>query len=205
MILGITGITGSGKHIVADFFEKKHWLILDTNEMSQDLCRPYTHVWKGVTDLFGEKILNQNDRINRVRLNKILYNPSEVETSLKYQQQLNQLLYPSLAREIKEKVHRHFRRQTNIAIVTPMWEPLKLNEITDKLLLVRAKEEVAYERAHQRDSWTKEMYEMYISHQKEPIYADYKLDNNGAEADLKLGIEMLYNEIKTLEEFNDHH
>ena len=198
MILGITGITGSGKHIVADFFEKNHWLILDTNKMIINLCRPYTHVWKGITDLFGEKVLNQNDRVNRIRLNKILYNPDDIELSLKYQNELNKLIYPSLEREIRDYIHRHFRRKSNIAVVAPMWEDLNLNEVTDKLIIVRAKADVAFARVKNRDGWTREMYEMHILNQKEPIYVDYKLENNGSEDDLKNRLKTLYDEIKTL-------
>lgn len=204
MVLAITGITGSGKHDVADYFKKRQWVILDSNKLMDHLYRPYTHVWKGLVDHFGEKILNQNDRINHHRLNQILFSTTEPNIALSHQKVVNELMYPALTREIKERIHRHYRRKSNIIVIAAAWESLKLHDVTDKVLLLQVKFEIAFERAKIKNALTKEMFEVCIAHQREPIYADYKLDSNGSAEDLKVGLNMLYQEIQQLESYYHH-
>lgn len=203
MILGITGISGAGKQVVATFFERKQWVVLDVDTMAHQLYRPYTHVWRGIVDTFGEKILNQNDTINRVRLSKIVFNADDPEQAEKERQKLNELVHPALKREIQEVVHRHYRRQSNIAVVAALWDELELREITDYILLVRAKIKLCQERIIKRDSIPEKIYEMRVKDYEEPIQPEFKIDNDGTIEELHEKLEALYERIVQMEEFHE--
>ena len=101
MTLGITGISGSGKHMVANFFKEKEWVILDADKIAHDLYRPYTGVWKKITKEFGEKILNTDDTINRFKLSEIVFNPSDPDASKLLLGKLNQIIHPYMKRRMK--------------------------------------------------------------------------------------------------------
>lgn len=178
MILGITGISGSGKHTLANFFKKKNWNMIDVDKLAHNSYRPYTNVWKNVVEEFGEKILNQDDTINRVRLRKIVFNPLDQELSLKNLKKLNKIVHPYVKRHLKEKLHRLFHRNEHVVIVAALWKEINLKDFCDKIILVKSNYEIRKERILNRDSIMEDVYKMRIKNQKEPSDADYVIENN---------------------------
>lgn len=195
MILGITGISGSGKHTAAAFFEKQGWVILDADKIAHHSYRPYTNVWKAVVQEFGERILNRDDRINRATLGKIVFDalhPKESEAALK---KLNQIIHPYMKRKIKNAIHRHFKRKSNIAIVVALWEESGLEEYCEKLLLVQAEAALRSKRIQGRDSISPETYEMRIRNQTEPQHPDFTVENDGSVVELNRKLSNIISEI----------
>ncbi len=195
MILGITGISGSGKHTTAKFFERKGWVILDADKIAHYAYRPYTHVWKTVVQEFGEMILNKDDTINRVKLGKIVFNASEPEQSQAALKRLNQIVHPYVKRRVKNEIHRHFRRKSNIAIVVALWQELNLEEYCEKLLLLKASPEICSRRVEGRDNISQETYQMRIINQTEPPHPDFTVENSGTLRELNEKLNKIYSEI----------
>ncbi|MBU1017438.1 dephospho-CoA kinase [Patescibacteria group bacterium] len=185
MILGITGISGSGKHTAAHFFEQKGWVILDADKIAHRSYRPYTAVWKAVIREFGEGILNTDDTINRVKLGKIVFNASEPEVSKMALSKLNQIIHPYMKRRIRNEIHRHFRRQSNIAIVVALWRESGLEDCCEKILLIKAASELRSRRIQGRDGISPETYGMRIQNQTEPPQSDFVVENSGSLADFR--------------------
>ncbi len=185
MTLGITGISGSGKHMVANFFKEKEWVILDADKIAHDLYRPYTGVWKKITKEFGEKILNTDDTINRFKLSEIVFNPSDPDASKLLLGKLNQIIHPYMKRRMKEVIHRHFHRESNIVVIAALWEELELKKLCDKILLIKANPETRLKRIQNRDGISAEMYKMRIKNQKDISDPDYTIENNGELRELK--------------------
>lgn len=202
MIVGITGASGSGKHTFSEYFKVKNWVLIDADYITHQLYRPYTHLWKKVVDHFGEKILNQNDSINRSRLGKIVFNPEDPDDSLMQLKILNEMIHPSLKREIEDRIHRHFRRRSNLVIITALWKDLDLIDLTDVLVLMRAKEEIASKRIEKRDYISPAMYKMRMRLYSDPLQPDFKIDNNESLEDLNEKFNHLY---KTLVQMDSFH
>ena len=180
MVLGITGISGSGKHLATEFFQKKNWVILDADTIAHNLYRPYTGAWKKITKEFGEGILNQDDVINRSKLGEIVFNPQNPDAL----QKLNQIIHPYVKRQLKNDIHRHFRRKSNIIVVAALWEELGLVSLCEKILLLKADPEIRLKRIQNRDGISADMYKMRISRQVEISNPDYTIENNGEIRDL---------------------
>ncbi|MFH0820496.1 MAG: dephospho-CoA kinase [Candidatus Peregrinibacteria bacterium] len=179
MVLGITGISGSGKHTAAEFFAQKQWKVLDVDKIAHYLYRPYTHVWKAIVEAFGENIVGQNDLINRQKLSQIVFdesNPKVVQTQLK---KLNAIVHPAIGLYLKDQLHRQFRRGTSVVIVAALWKELDLPELCDKILLIRANPELAFARTQKRDGLTHETYQARIRNQSEPPKPDFVIENKG--------------------------
>lgn len=196
MILGITGISGSGKHTAAQYFEKKGWVVLDADQIAHKSYRPYTHVWKAVVKEFGEKILNEGDTINRQRLGKIVFNAQDPDSSETALQKLNQIIHPYVKRKIKDKIHRHYRRGSNIVVVAALWEDVGLKDYCEKILGLTAESDICRDRIKKRDSISAETYQMRVKNQKEMPDPDFHLENNGSIEEMKVKMGELFLELQ---------
>lgn len=184
MVLGITGISGSGKHTAAGYLQKKGWVVLDADTLAHHLYRPYTNVWKAIVKEFGEKILNQDDSVNRVQLGKIVFDPAHPDEADKALQKLNGIVHPYVRRHLAEEVHYDVRRGVSVAVVTSLWKELELGELCEKLLWVKSDPKLAMDRILRRDGISPEMYGQRIRGQNPPAKPDWALDNNGTPEEL---------------------
>ena len=178
MVLGITGISGSGKHTASEFLKQKGWIILDADKIAHYLYRPYTSVWKAIVAHFGEGILSTNDKIDRQKLSKIVFNSEDPKKAAKELKILNEITHPAVQIHIKNEIY-YIRGKKNIAIVAALWEELGLPEYCDKMLFVTADKETAFKRIQKRDSADRNEFESRIKNQKMPPKPDYKAENNG--------------------------
>lgn len=184
MIVGITGISGSGKHEAARFFEQKGWVILNADEIGHQSYRPYTLVWKTVVKEFGEGILNADDTINREKLSKKVFDPATPEQSEARLQKLNAVIHPYIRRRIKDFIHRHFHRQSNIVVEGALWKQLKMHEYCDKIILLTSSPQARENRIMHRDHIPAEVHQMRIKNQADPEAFDYMIENNGTVQEL---------------------
>ena len=184
MVLGITGISGSGKHTAANYLQKKGWVVLDADTLAHHLYRPYTNVWKAIVKEFGEKILNQDDSINRVQLGKIVFDPAHPEEAEKALLKLNGIVHPFVRRRLEEDIHYDVRRGMSVAVVAALWKELGLGEICEKLLWVSADPGLAMDRILRRDGISSEIYAQRVRGQKPPLKPDWALENNGTPEEL---------------------
>ena len=195
MVLGITGISGAGKHTAARFLEKKGWVILDADKVAHNLYRPYTGVWKKIVKEFGEEILTKQDVIDRVKLGKIVFNASQPEESIAALHKLNLIIHPFIRRHIKNVIHRHFRRGSNIAVVVALWQESGLEELCDKLLLIKTDAELRQKRIQGRDGISSETYQLRVKNQNEPPNPDFVIENSGTSQEFNKKLEGLLAEL----------
>lgn len=191
MILGITGISGSGKHTAADFFAQRGWKILDTDKIAHNLYRPYTHLWKLVKDHFGEGILGKDDKIDRQKLGAIVFGDKTGEKI----EELNRLTHPEVLRFLENEVHSLNRKNRNAVILGALWKELGMKEVCHKILLIKAGEALTFERIKKRDGVNFDLYEMRIKNQTEIPDPDFTIEN---EADFQAFYKGLNEIIKTI-------
>ena len=175
MKLGITGISGSGKHTAATFFKQRKWIILDADKMAHDLYRPYTYVWKDIVERFGEGILTTKDLIDRQKLGAIVFDSKNSEAL----EDLNKIVHPAIRREIENALYHYRNRDDHLIIVAALWESIGLNELCDKILLIKSNSSLAMERSIARDGITEDVYKARIKNQTEPPDPDFIVENNG--------------------------
>ncbi len=196
MVLGITGISGAGKHTVGEFLKQKGWVVLDADTIAHRLYRPYTGVWKAIVEEFGEEVLTSKDLIDRVKLGKIVFDSKNPEKATQALHRLNEIVHPYLRRQIKNEIHRHFRRKSDIAIVVALWRESGLEDICDKLLLIKADADVMEKRIQMRDGISSETYQMRIKNQQEPEQADLVISNKGSKQALLKELDALLESFK---------
>jgi dephospho-CoA kinase len=189
MVLGITGISGSGKHTAASYLQKRGWVVLDADTLAHYLYRPYTSVWKAITEAFGERVLNQDDSISRAQLGKVVFDVAHPEEAEKALRKLNDIVHPYVRRRLEEEVHYNMRKNLNIAVVAALWKELELKKLCEKLLWIKTDLALAQERIRKRDGVSAEEYALRVKNQESPPKPDWTLENNGTP-------EELYGELK---------
>lgn len=199
MILGITGISGAGKHTASEYLKQKGWVILDADKIAHLLYRPYTELWKAVVNEFGEKILNQDDTINRFKLSEIVFEVADPKKADKALLKLNKIAHPFVNRQIKDEIHRHFRRGSDIAVIGALWKEADLIDSCEKILLVKANPELRLKRVKKRDGISDSMIQMRIRNQTEPDKPDWTIENNGTKLELDKKMEKILEEMGRLE------
>src|SRR3989344_1345761 len=98
MIIGITGPIGSGKTTVAKLFSRHWYDRIDADEISHQIMKNNSVVYKKIIQEFGNKILDKNKNIDREKLGDIVFNYA---TKLK---KLNSIMHPIIINEIKNKI-----------------------------------------------------------------------------------------------------
>ncbi len=186
MILGITGISGSGKHTAADFLKQKGWVLLDADKIAHYLYRPYTNLWKAIVKEFGEDILTEKDKIDRQKLGEIVFDPNNPEALGK----LNKVTHPEIKRYLKDELY-HLRKKPNIIIIAALWKEVGLSELCDKTLLVTANKDLAFDRIKKRDGIERGIYDMRVKNQIPPANQDFTVSNEA-------GFQELYKSINQL-------
>jgi dephospho-CoA kinase len=182
MILGITGKSGTGKHTAAQFFQQRHWKVIDADKVAHKLYRPYQRIWREVVDRFGEKILTTEDVIDRQKLRKIVFGKDTA--SKKALADLNAIVHPEVRRYLKDEAYYLKKKKAKAVIIAALWEELGLFEICEKVLLVKAGDALAFERVKKRDGIDFDMFEAYTANQKEPEKAHATVVNEGSFQDL---------------------
>lgn len=74
MIVGITGISGSGKSTVTNkICNMINAKCIDADKIAKDMQKKGEEYFKKIVKTFGEDILNENSEINRKKLGEIVF------------------------------------------------------------------------------------------------------------------------------------
>jgi len=178
MIVGITGIFGSGKTSVSKLF--KGFKVINVDKLYRGLIKKNTPLYKKVIKEFGKEILHPNGNINRSQLKNIVFSN---KNKLK---KLNQITHPEIIKKIKEKLKQS--KNKNIVIDAPLLVEAKATNLVDKIIVVTCNEKVRISRLKKKGFSEKEIKQITSSQlsQKEKLkYADFTIDNSQSNQDTK--------------------
>ncbi len=111
LIIGLTGNIGSGKSTVAKMFHRLGAAVIDVDKLAHKLLSPGSLAWKEVVTIFGRRILNADQKINRQRLGRIVFDNQQ---RLK---KLNKVIHPHLVHQVENEVSRLKRNKKEIIII----------------------------------------------------------------------------------------
>jgi dephospho-CoA kinase len=199
LLVGLTGTMGSGKSTTASILKKMGAFIIDADALCRDLVQPNRPAWKEVVQTFGEKVLQGTDQeIDRGKLAQIVFND---KTKMKL---LENILHPRVVKEEKKLAEQIFKDHPEAIVIV---EAALLIESgnhrrMDKTIVVTCDEEQSIQRTMKRSSLNRDEAISRINNQMpqaEKIKeADYVLQNNSEQEELKVKVKTLYSELKTL-------
>ena len=107
-IIGITGGVGSGKSTVLNSLEKEYGAkILMADKIGHEVFEKNTDTYKKITEHFGKEILDDQERIDHIKLAAIIF---KNETEKEY---LNKIIHPYVLDRIKDEINK-WKNETGI-------------------------------------------------------------------------------------------
>jgi len=178
--IGLTGGIASGKTTITNYIRKnKNIPILDADNLSRELIKPNTYVYKKILDYFGNKIIdnkkNSEKLINRKLLRNIIFKNSESK------EWIEKLLHP-LIKEKMIKECSQYKNNETIVLVIPLLFEAKFEDICTEIWLVKCPSKLQKKRLIKRDKISeKEAYEIInfqMSFIEKRKLSDIILDNS---------------------------
>jgi len=169
MIIGITGIFGSGKSTVSKILGSYGYKIINADEVGHELLNK-KEIKDKIVKKFGKEILTKN-KIDRKKLKKIVFN------NHKELVKLNKIIHPEIIKEIKSRI-----KNKKIVIDAALLIEAKALNLVDKVIVVKVGKKVAVERALKKKKYTKKeienIFKSQLSQKEKLKYADGVVDNS---------------------------
>ena len=189
-VLGLTGGSGCGKSLAANFLKSNGAEIIDADKIARQILEPNEPALKKIADSFSD-ILLPDGSLNRKKLGNIVFSNKE---SL---HRLNTITHTYIIDEIKHAVassQNHF-----IVIDAPLLLECGLNTLCTACACILADKDVRKSRIMTRDNLTEEEAEARISSQKDDEYyksrCQFIIENNSDPASLEQSLTLMLKEL----------
>ena len=142
IVIGLTGIVGSGKSTVASLLkEDKYVKVIDVDEIAHAILAKGTSAHGKVVAAFGKKVTNKDGSIDRAALGKIIFSDAEARKTL------NGITHLSIGMQIlKQLLVLQFTGAQYVVIDAPLLLETPLQYVCDEILIVNAPVETMVKR-----------------------------------------------------------
>ena len=188
-IIGITGGVGSGKSEVLNISENDyHAKIIQSDHVAHELMVPGAKSYDAIVYAFGNKILNDDQTINRPALGEIVFH-DETKLSL-----LDSITHKNVDEEILARIDAFGKEEPDglVVVESALLVGAGYEKKFDQLWYIYTREEVRYERLKASRGYSDEkIAQMIAKQQSEEQFksmASHVIDNSGDLADTKAQI-----------------
>ncbi len=188
LIVGLTGGIGSGKSEACRLFAARGIVIVDADNIARDVVLPGSTALHDISLHFGEEILTTSGELDRRKLRDIIFsNPHEKKW-------LENLLHPIINLEIRNQLAN--AESPYVILASPLLLETRQFELTNRILVIDASEQLQIERASKRDrndtDQIKAIMNTQLSRQERCAKADDIIQNHGNLDELDEQIEKLH-------------
>jgi len=187
--IGLTGGIASGKTTVSDYFSRLGISVIDADQISQQLTAAGTPAVDKIGNQLGSQFILPNGGLDRKRLRETIFNDPSAKTTLE------NILHPAIRDEMLARL-KECTDQAYTILVIPLLVENRLQELTDRVLVVDAPEAIQVERLCQRDQCTTEQARKILAAQASRVQrlniADDVLLNNGSLPSLLQQVDALH-------------
>jgi len=183
MIIGITGIFGSGKTIVAKMMSRKGAAVLDADVIAKMLYND-----KSIREKIAKEFGTTDTRkiadivfVNRGKLNK-----------------LNKIIHPLVIRKMKVESSKY--RNRIIVWDAPLLIEAKMHDLCDKVIVVSCPEKECIKRLERKGfdrKQTKLRMKSQLTSKQKMKYADYIVDNSSSLANTKRQVDIIWKDLQS--------
>lgn len=195
ILVGITGIIGSGKTTVSSMLLQEGIPVIDLDRLGKEVT-DYKEVVSDIEETFGKEYV-ADKKVNIAKLREIAFVDAETK------RRLENIIHPRARAELWKRIEKLRSEGTRVVVVdAPILYETDLYKKMDKVVVVSADMDIIRERLKTR-GMDEEDTNRRLSHQiplveKEKM-ADHVLYNNGSEEDLGKELKILLLKIKEWE------
>jgi dephospho-CoA kinase len=158
------------------------------------MVEPGRAALKRISEVFGDKFLNSEGRLNRQMMRQAIFSNPEQKS------RLEAILHPPISEEVIRRVAE--LDDPYCILVIPLYAESSAYAWIDRVLVVDVSEETQIERVMARDRINRKQAQSIISaqtsRQDRLALADDVIDNSGSLAELEEKIEVLHNRYLSL-------
>ncbi|MCY6485063.1 dephospho-CoA kinase [Clostridium aestuarii] len=175
--VGLTGGIGSGKSTVSNMIREKNIPVVDADIIARDVLEIYSEILEEIKNVFGEKFINEDGKLNRRELGNYIFKSKELRGKLE------DIMIPYIKKEIFERIDKYNKLGENLCIVdAPTLIEHCIHKEMDTNILVWVNRDIQIERVMKRDFFKKEQVlhrinsQMLLQDKKKEV--DYVIDNS---------------------------
>ncbi len=187
MIIGLTGGSGSGKTVAAEFFAKRGFFIIDYDKLTRLVYAKGEPCLVELTECFGNDIIDQNGNLLRKKLGDIVFSSKEKLNDL------NRIAMKHILK--KSEIIIEENRDKNILLDAPLLFESGLNKQCDVTIAIIADASTRIERIQKRDGISEQTAKGRIDAQHDDAFfeqnCNYCIYNDGSTTQLEAALENL--------------
>ncbi|MFY9402290.1 MAG: dephospho-CoA kinase [Candidatus Omnitrophota bacterium] len=192
IVIGVTGVFGSGKSTVSRFLKAFGLKIIDADKIAHSYLLPKAKAYKKIVNFFGKGILGPKRYINRKKLGDLVFsNPRMLK-------RLNSIVHPNIVRDIKIKLKK-FKRGA-VVLDAPLLLEAGLRNIVDSLIVVIIDRDEHIRRMVKKRRLKKtevvKRIKTQIPIRRKAHVADFIIDNSGSFTNTKKQVKSILEKIQ---------
>jgi|JI61114C2RNA_FD_contig_21_3557927_length_647_multi_2_in_0_out_0_1 dephospho-CoA kinase len=183
IVIGLTGLIGSGKSTIAQLFADRGASIIDTDVIAHQLTAVNGMALPAIQREFGDDLVDSAGILNRIRLREMIFNDNDSH------QRLERLMHPLIVAEAKNQLENSYSHSDCYAmlVVPLLFRAPDYLAITCRNIFVDTEYPVLLERLKQRSGLSQEMVDAILKRQvardtQLELADDVIVNNNGVEA-----------------------
>lgn len=190
MIIGLTGLIGSGKTTVANYFAKYGIRIIDTDAITHDITNNDVTVLAELRSVFGEHIFNESGKLNRTNLRIEVF--SDENKRLK----LEAILHPKILQIVQDMLNVTVSSSYTILAVPLLFRSPKYLSLVDRTLFIDSDYDIILTRLYSRSGLSKADVDGILMRQvardEQIKLADYVITNNSDLSSVETQVAILH-------------
>lgn len=141
-VIGITGGVGTGKSEVLNYLERKHGAVIcQADIVARNLEKKNTICYRQIVKHFGQDILQENGRLDREKLAKVVFSDEEELKTL------NAIVHPAVKKRILGLIKEQEKKGTEVFVLeAALLLEDHYDEICDEIWYIYAEDSVRRKR-----------------------------------------------------------
>ena len=189
--IALVGNIASGKSTVEKFLTEKYgFSVLDTDKACHFLLEKLSA--KIIQEFKNYEILDENGRLSREKLGKVVFYNEDLKTKLE------NILYPNLRVEINRYFEEH-KSEEIVFVAIPLLFEANMENLFDKIMFVYCTDEIRLERLIKRNNYTREYAQKrlnsQLSQEEKVEKSDIIIQNNSDKIALEQEIDKALNKL----------
>lgn len=175
LVVGLTGMSGSGKSTVSQTFAENGFDIIDCDSCAREITALGSPFLMEFTEYFGDGFILPDGNLDRQAVSELIFHDP------KKRQLYNKIIYPYITYNIIVKIKKSHSRL--ILLDAPTLFEARLDFLCGKIISVIADVNVCAERIVRRDNISEELALARLKSQHDAeffrLHSDFCLENNG--------------------------